>query len=236
MEKSISILNQNGQLVVTSRQIAEDFEKQHKDVLETIRTIINQMSTAENCALYFIPSKYKASNGKTNPEYLLTRDGFSLLVMGFTGSKALEWKMKYIEAFNKMEQELKPTSIEDLIIMQAQNMKNIREKMNKVESQTQLLSNRVSNLDCIGIEGTPRQRLNAIVKKYSFVNGINIGIAWNEFVKRYNTAFSSNLTARKKNYLKKNNLKSLTTPEFLEKNGLIEDALRIADKMINVRG
>lgn len=93
-------------LTVTSREIAEDFDKRHSDVLESISSLINQMSTTENSVL-FIESSYKASNGKTNKEYLLTRDGFSLLVMGFTGSKALSWKLKYIKAFNEMEKELK---------------------------------------------------------------------------------------------------------------------------------
>ena len=56
---------------------------------------------------FFIESKYKAPNGKTNKCYLMTRDGFSLLVMGFTGQQALEWKLKYIEAFNYMEESIK---------------------------------------------------------------------------------------------------------------------------------
>ena len=105
MKNLINITEKDGQLVVSSRQVAENFEKQHKDVLESICKLISQMSTAENSAL-FIKSDYIASNGKRNPEYLMTRDGFSLLVMGFTGNKALEWKLKYIEAFNHMEAEL----------------------------------------------------------------------------------------------------------------------------------
>lgn len=105
MNELIKIMEKDGQLVVSSRQVAENFEKQHKDVLESICKLISQMSTAENSAL-FIKSDYIASNGKRNPEYLMTRDGFSLLVMGFTGNKALEWKLKYIEAFNHMEAEL----------------------------------------------------------------------------------------------------------------------------------
>ena len=52
-------------------------------------------------------SEYTTERGRKYKEYLLTRDGFSLLVMGFTGSRALEWKLKYIEAFNKMEQAIK---------------------------------------------------------------------------------------------------------------------------------
>ena len=100
-------VNSNGQLVMSSRQVAEHFVKMHKDVLESIREII---STAENSALLFHEDSYVASNGKRNPEYLMNRDGFSLLAMGFTGKKALEWKLKYIQAFNDMEQHIKNTS------------------------------------------------------------------------------------------------------------------------------
>ena len=98
--------NNDGELVVTSRQVAEDFEKRHADVLRDIEVYKNRISTTQFCTL-FIESEYRASNGKMNKEYLLTRDGFSFLVMGFTGAKADEWKLKYIEAFNKMEQAIK---------------------------------------------------------------------------------------------------------------------------------
>lgn len=99
----ITITNKGGKLTVSSLQIAESFEKQHKHVLETIENI-----KAENSAVtpMFIENTYKAGTGKAYKCYDITRDGFSLLVMGFTGKKALEWKLKYIEAFNVMEQQL----------------------------------------------------------------------------------------------------------------------------------
>lgn len=96
---------QNNQVVVSSRQIAEHFDKQHKHVLSVIENL-----KAENSALrnMFCEHSYKVEgNNKTYPEYLMNRDGFSLLVMGFTGKKALAWKIKYIEAFNQMEEKLK---------------------------------------------------------------------------------------------------------------------------------
>ena len=101
---SIDVKEYEGQPVVSSREVANNFEKQHKHVLESIENI-----KAENSAVtkMFIESSYKACTGKNYKEYLLTRDGFSLLVMGFTGAKALQWKLKYIEAFNKMEEKLK---------------------------------------------------------------------------------------------------------------------------------
>ncbi len=94
----------NGQVVVNSRRVSEDFGKQHKDVLESIRDIL----AAENSATKFFNESTFDNRGKKYPEYLMNRDGFSLLVMGFTGKEALQWKLKYIQAFNEMESQLSP--------------------------------------------------------------------------------------------------------------------------------
>lgn len=102
----INIQNKDGVAVVSSRVVAYDFDKRHDHVLRDINNII-ESNTTQNWGLLFIESQYKASNGKMNKEYLLTRDGFSLLVMGFTGKEALQWKLQYIEAFNKMEEQIK---------------------------------------------------------------------------------------------------------------------------------
>ena len=94
-------------LITTSLKVAEHFEKEHKDVLETIRNL-----TAENSAAnYFTLTTYR-SRGKDYPMYEMDRDGFSLLAMGFTGEKALKWKLDYIKAFNSMEKELKRLYLE----------------------------------------------------------------------------------------------------------------------------
>ncbi len=94
----------NGKQVVTSsRNVAEHFEKEHKHVLDSIRAIL----AAENSAAKFFHETTYENRGKQYPEYLMNRDGFALLVMGFTGKAALEWKMKYIDAFNAMEKSIK---------------------------------------------------------------------------------------------------------------------------------
>lgn len=99
----IILSTQNGEPVASSRQIAENFGKEHKDTLECIRQIL----AAENSATksMFYETTYE-NRGKQYPMYLMNRDGFSLLVMGFTGKAALEWKLKYIQAFNEMEKKL----------------------------------------------------------------------------------------------------------------------------------
>lgn len=100
----IAIHNTDGKLTVSSLQLAKDFEKQHKHVLDKIADITKEINSAEKSAQYFIESTYTDNSGKKNKCYEITRDGFSLLAMGFTGKKALEWKLNYIEAFNKMLQ------------------------------------------------------------------------------------------------------------------------------------
>lgn len=106
MENLVQIIGR--QVVVSSRQVAEKFSKEHKHVLASIKDIL---STAENSAVLFQAVEYKASNGKMNPEYLMNRDGFTLLAMSFTGKEALQWKLKYIVAFNKMEELLKEQEV-----------------------------------------------------------------------------------------------------------------------------
>ena len=99
----IVLSTQNGQAVVSTLEIAERFGKNHKDLLESIRA-----RTAENSALLEMLhlTEYTTSQNKKLPMYLMNRDGFSFLVMGFTGKKADEWKLKYIQAFNEMEKKL----------------------------------------------------------------------------------------------------------------------------------
>ena len=105
---SIDVKEYKGQPVVSSREIANNFKKNHKEVLRGIDNQIEVLGGAQNCAGLFIESKYQhPQNKQWYKEYLLTRDGFSFAVMSFTGEKAAKWKLKYIEAFNKMEQYIK---------------------------------------------------------------------------------------------------------------------------------
>lgn len=94
---------QNGEPVVSSRQIAENFDKNHRDVL---RALDNLKEDVRNFAQMFFESTEPDSYGREQRAYLMNRDGFTLLAMGFTGKAALEWKLKYIAAFNEMEKKL----------------------------------------------------------------------------------------------------------------------------------
>lgn len=108
--KLINIENHNGILTVSSREIAENFDKRHDKLTSEIERKYGEYIVDENeCPRYggnllFIRSTYiHPQNNQEYKQYLLTRDGFSLLVMGFTGTQYLQWKLDYIKAFNNME-------------------------------------------------------------------------------------------------------------------------------------
>ncbi len=87
-------------VVCDSLQVAEKFGKNHQHILEAIDKLTVENSTVVEM---FHKGTYKADNGHIYRKYLMNRDGFSLLVMGFTGKQAIEWKLQYIEAFNRMK-------------------------------------------------------------------------------------------------------------------------------------
>ncbi|EOH4413973.1 Rha family transcriptional regulator [Campylobacter coli] len=98
------------QVTCTSLSVAEVFNKNHKNIIRKI----NEFPKDNFTKLNFEPSKYIDSTGRILPCYKITRDGFSLLVMGFTGEKAYKWKLAFINAFNEMEKRLKNIKAEQM--------------------------------------------------------------------------------------------------------------------------
>ena len=111
----------NNSIITSSITVAEHFEKEHRHILDNIRQIL----AAENSAARFFTETTFENRGKEYPMYLMNRDGFSLLAMGFTGAKALEWKIKYIEAFNDMEKIL----TKQLLAQPKEKIKELRRKL-----------------------------------------------------------------------------------------------------------
>lgn len=118
MSEIINVQHLDGQLLVTSLELAKNFCKDHKHILEKIDSkrkelnkSVDNSADINNLKLFFLDNfledSYIDSKGREQRQILLTRDGFSFITMGFTGIKADAWKLKYIEAFNKMESELR---------------------------------------------------------------------------------------------------------------------------------
>lgn len=101
------VTNNNGKIVTTSIAVASYFHKRHDHVLDKIRSVMEDCEPSYRLPNFRVCSENsKLQNGKPQPFFELTRDAFVLIVMGFTGKKALQWKIDYINAFNKMEAEL----------------------------------------------------------------------------------------------------------------------------------
>ncbi|TBR79808.1 hypothetical protein DU473_06560 [Campylobacter novaezeelandiae] len=93
----------NDQVTTTSLAIANVFEKRHSDIIRKIELMPQDEFNGRN----FASVRYLDSKGEERKCYKITRDAFSLLVMGFTGEKAYKWKIEFIKAFNEMEKRLR---------------------------------------------------------------------------------------------------------------------------------
>ena len=102
MSELAIVFERDGRPLTTSRNVAEHFGKQHKNVIRDIQNIVCDVGDDFN-RLNFELVDYRDAKGESRPEYLITKDGFTLLAMGYTGAKAMQFKVAYINAFNKME-------------------------------------------------------------------------------------------------------------------------------------
>lgn len=154
------VIMKDQQAVTTSLQVAEVFGKNHRDVLEAIQ---NKINSAENSVQYdsmFAQGEYKDKSGKRNKMYYMNRDGFTFIAFGFTGKKADEFKLKYIEAFNQMEKTIK----EERIQLPKTPMEVLRlmfEATEETNKKVDRLGNTVQNL-------TDNQRLDAT--EYAYIS------------------------------------------------------------------
>lgn len=139
------VIMHDQQAVTTSLVLAEAFNKNHRDVLEKISSKIN---SAENSAQYkkmFAEATYTDKSGKQNKMYYLNRDGFTFIAMGFTGKKADEFKLKYIEAFNKMEQIVKqelPQTPEEKLALTMQVTLRLDKRVGNLEKSIDEIQNK----------------------------------------------------------------------------------------------
>lgn len=126
--------------------------------MRDIDNLVANIGSPQNCGNLFIETQYQNEQNKQwYKEYLLTRDGFSLLVMGFTGSKALEWKLKYIEAFNKMEQSLNNPYAN--ISPELKSILMLDKKTVEIDSRVTKLENTMT------IDYSQQEELNSLARK-----------------------------------------------------------------------
>ena len=138
----------NGKVVCTSLMVAEKFGKEHKNILQSIQNLECSQCFRE---LNFQLSSYTSVQGKEFPMVQMTRDGFSILVMGFTGKEAMAWKEAYINAFNLMEAELiksqKPMTAMQILEAQLEIMREQEAKLLEVQNKQIVQEEKIKNIE-----------------------------------------------------------------------------------------
>jgi Rha family phage regulatory protein len=121
------------QVVTSSLLVAQKFGKEHRNIIRNIRDLLANKDVLEIEHMFYetlIPDAY----GRMQPAFAMNRDGFSLLVMGFTGKEALRFKVDFIAAFSKMEAALKERKPDDLLtVEQREELEALRRESVKLE-------------------------------------------------------------------------------------------------------
>jgi len=124
--------------MVSSVQVAEKFGKDHKNVLRDIKDLLSSLDAEKDVLKtepIFIESTYPDLYSRPQPQYLMTRDGFTLLAMGFNGDEALVWKVKFIQAFNAMEAKLKEIAANPFSVLDGMNSDQIAVLLAEVKAK-----------------------------------------------------------------------------------------------------
>lgn len=152
---------QNDQVLTDSRVVAEYFDKRHDHVLRDIERCKGDLPKNGGVENALIKSSYTDAKGEQRPMYLMNRDGFMFVVMGFTGEKAAQLKWNYIQAFNAMESELKKQH------EQASRQVKV-EKSYPVENMLRDVKNTKSVMIELGVsEGIAMAKAISLVEKYN---------------------------------------------------------------------
>ena len=165
------VIMKEQQAVTTSMQVADTFEKEHKNILRDIEKIIEEDQL--NFEPMFKVSNEPDSYNRPRKIYYMNRDGFSFLVMGFTGSKAREFKLKYINAFNAMESHIKQQIDMSNLSPELQLMANLVNNMAKQELAQKQLETKIDNIsDIVSLNTTDwRKDANALINRVVKVAG-----------------------------------------------------------------
>jgi Rha family phage regulatory protein len=232
----------NNRVVTDSLTVAEVFGKRHDLVMRDIENQFSKLIDAgeiEWGVLNFAETRYQhPQNKQWYKKYLLTEEAFTIVAMSYTTPEAMKMKVRFIEEFKRMKEELQkqsqPKTQAEMLLLYAQQLVEQERRVKQIEEQVTVVQHRLDNIDRIDTIGDLRQRLNKMIQRYAHQNGIPFNFAWKDFVQAFNTAFRTNLELRRQNYINKTG-KDISRPQFLEEMGLLEDAIRVADKLLNTQ-
>lgn len=231
----IMVTYENNQMLVSSLEIAKNFGKNHQHVMRDIR---NLREGVQNWTDLFHESTYVHEQNKQQyPMYLMNRDGFTLLAMGFTGKDALEWKLKYIQAFNEMEAKLNNP---DFIVKRS--LEYLEEKCralllenSKLDKKVEELNDEVSYKEDVIIslvDGVSLSNKRDVLSRVVRRKGANYRERWSAIYREFENKYHIDLDRRLDTYNKSNKPKMKNKLDYVEKvMGKLPELYEIACKL-----
>lgn len=233
----------NDQAMTSSLLVVKEFGKEHNKV---VRDINNLACSQEFRAANFGESSYVSEQGKEFPMFTMTKDGFSFLVMGYTGKKAAQFKEAYINAFNKMESEIRSSvkpktqleilqmSINQLVEQEhrlscverdvAETKKEIEEmKQERIENGKLLLEAEVSGNKVPEI--SMRNKIRRLVNQYAAATNTTQRDVWHNIYQNLYYAYNISINSYK-------DKKSQSNLDIAEKHGFLGKMFDIVSKMV----
>lgn len=230
---------QNEAALTNSLLVAEKFGKRHDNVLRDIRNLMEGLPKSEETPLFEELSYTDSQNGQKYPMYVMNRDGFTLLAMGFNGKKAMKFKLDYIAAFNAMEKALKeqakPKTHLEILVESAQELlaqsKRIEAVENKIldmqrerEENTKILLSVSVSDKCLPSQSL-RDKVRQLVNRYSTAMNIAQQEVWHKIYDQLYYLFHISVNSYKKRK-KESNL------DVAERNGFMDKIYDIISNMV----
>lgn len=138
-----------------------------------------------------------------------------------------------IPSIRKTGSYIAPSSPTEALLQAVQILAQQEKQIKALVAATEVLNHRIDNMDVLDTIGDLQQRLNAMIRKLAQQQGLSFSGAWKTFRGAYNLAFRTNLTMLVENYKMRHGISKITVPQYLNKVGKLEDAIRVADKLLN---
>jgi len=240
----LTVINHQNQRVLTTQQIAKSYGTDPKTISYNFNHNAERYTEGKHFYLLEGPGlrafrEIHDLPRNINRLYLWTEKGAWLHAKSLGTDKAWDAYEMLVDDYYRIKDNqphLTPTeallqSVQRMVEQERQ-IKALEENQSKQQEQLETVNHRVDTLDAVNVIGDQRQRLNGMVRKYARTQGIPYNKAWGDFVQAFNTAYHTNLTLLKTNYQNEFG-KQISTPEYLAISCKLEDALRVADKMLN---
>ncbi|MFJ6034262.1 antA/AntB antirepressor family protein [Bacillus toyonensis] len=221
--------NENGEKFVNARELHDQLMSKQK-FADWIKKRIENYAFTEN-EDFFI-SLGKSSGGRPSNEFILTMDTAKEIAMVENNEMGRAIRKYFIEVEKRFRQQQAKSPAELIYMLAQQNMESER-RMVQLEQQVTTVNHRLDNIDRIDTIGDLQQRLNKMIRRHAQQEKMTIPNAWRSFTDAFNTAYKTNLKLRITKYKEKHGLKDLTRPQYLSMTNQLEDAVRVADKLLN---